>query len=54
VCGRRVESTVQRMNEESLGKPLSEWMNQRISKIFSFICRLQQDGSLQVQLTSII
>jgi hypothetical protein len=23
VCGRRVESTVQRMNEETLGKPLS-------------------------------
>jgi hypothetical protein len=53
VYGRGVESTGQRMNE-SVDKPLSEWMNQRVFKIFSFILRLKRDGSVQVELTSII
>jgi len=53
VYGSGVESTGQKMNE-SLGKELREWMNQRVCNTFTFICRLKQDGSLQVELTSII
>jgi hypothetical protein len=53
VCRWSIESTGQRMNE-SLGKPLSEWMNQRVCKIFNFIYKPKQGGSLQVELTSII
>jgi len=40
--------------DESLGEPLSERTNQRVCKIFNFICWLKQDGCLQVELTSII
>ena len=51
--GESVESTGQRMNE-FLGKPLSEWMNQRVCEIFNFIYGMKHGGSLQVELTSII